>query len=150
MFPLWYQELKGKNDDKFLLSSIPVNVKLSCNRPWRPIGLWDFEAPTFSREAAHIWRWGCEPYAPAALYLPGRFLILNSIRGRVDPRAIIRLAGRISQLKYLMTSLGIKHATYWLVALRFNKFRYRVPLCPLIFIRSYWLHFDQNWHRFLH
>jgi hypothetical protein len=40
----------------------------SCNRPWRPIGLWDVEAPTFSRQSAHRWQWGCQPYAPAALY----------------------------------------------------------------------------------
>jgi hypothetical protein len=39
-----------------------------CNRPWRPIGLWDVEAPTFSRQSAHWWRWGCQPYALAALY----------------------------------------------------------------------------------
>jgi hypothetical protein len=40
-----------------------------CNRPWRPIAVWDVEAPTFSRQSAHRWRWGCQPYAPAALYL---------------------------------------------------------------------------------
>jgi hypothetical protein len=45
-----------------------------CNRPCRPIGLGDVEAPTFSRQSAHRWRWGCQPYAPAALYpqkIPG-------------------------------------------------------------------------------
>jgi hypothetical protein len=42
-----------------------------CNRPWRPIRLWDVEAPTFSRQSAHRWRWGCQPYAPAALYPQG-------------------------------------------------------------------------------
>jgi hypothetical protein len=35
-----------------------------CNRPWRPIALWDIEAPTSSRPSAHRWRWGCQPYAP--------------------------------------------------------------------------------------
>jgi hypothetical protein len=39
-----------------------------CNRPWSPIGLWDIEAPTFSRKSAHRWPWSCQPYAPAALY----------------------------------------------------------------------------------
>jgi hypothetical protein len=38
------------------------------NRPWRPIGLWDVDAPTFSRQSARRWRWGCQPYAPAALH----------------------------------------------------------------------------------
>jgi hypothetical protein len=37
-------------------------------RPWRPIRLWDVEAPAFSSKSAHRWRWGCQPYAPAALY----------------------------------------------------------------------------------
>jgi hypothetical protein len=26
------------------------------NRPWRPIGLWDVEDPTFSRQSIHRWR----------------------------------------------------------------------------------------------
>jgi hypothetical protein len=39
-----------------------------CNQPWRPTGLWDVEAPTFSRHSVHRWRWGCQPYALAALY----------------------------------------------------------------------------------
>jgi hypothetical protein len=40
-----------------------------CSRPWRPIGLWDVEAPTFSIQSAHRWRWVCQPYAPVAFYL---------------------------------------------------------------------------------
>jgi hypothetical protein len=38
-----------------------------CNRPCRPIGLWYFEDPTFSRQSAHRLRWDFQPYAPAAL-----------------------------------------------------------------------------------
>jgi hypothetical protein len=40
----------------------------SCKKLWRPMGLWDFEAPTFSRQSVHRWRWAYQPYAPAALY----------------------------------------------------------------------------------
>jgi hypothetical protein len=39
-----------------------------CNRPWRPIGFWEVEVPQFSRQSAHRWRWGCQPYALVALY----------------------------------------------------------------------------------
>jgi hypothetical protein len=35
----------------------------------RPIGLWDVKA-TLSRQLAHRWRHGCQPYAPATIYSP--------------------------------------------------------------------------------
>jgi hypothetical protein len=75
-------------------------VKLSLNRPWRPIGLWDVEALTFSRQSAHRWRWSCQPYAPAALYPQEHswYLLCISLRRWVEPRAIVRLKG-LGQLK---------------------------------------------------
>jgi hypothetical protein len=42
--------------------------RYSCNKPWRPTGLWDVEVLTFSRQSAHRWRWGCQPCAPASPY----------------------------------------------------------------------------------
>jgi hypothetical protein len=84
------------------------------NRPWRPIGLWDIKAPTFSRQSAHRWWWGCQPYVPVALYTPGGFLVLISVKGWVGPRAIMQLEG-LGQLKNPVTSLGIKPATFQLV-----------------------------------
>jgi hypothetical protein len=33
------------------------------------------EDPTFSRQSVDRWRRGCQPYAPAWLYTPGRFLL---------------------------------------------------------------------------
>jgi hypothetical protein len=45
----------------------------SCKRPWRPIGSWDVKDPTLSRQSAHRWRLGCQPYAPAALCSPEIF-----------------------------------------------------------------------------
>jgi hypothetical protein len=45
-----------------------VKVKLSVYSPWRPLGLWEIEAPTIFRHSAHRWRQSCRPYAPAAFY----------------------------------------------------------------------------------
>jgi hypothetical protein len=87
----------------------------ACNRPWRPIGLWDVEDPTFSRQSTHRWRWGCQPYAPGRSLPPGKFLVLISLRGSVDSRAIVRLQG-LGQLKNPMTSSWIEPATFRLVA----------------------------------
>jgi hypothetical protein len=98
-------------DGETLLPIIYVYIKKQrypFNGPWRPIRLWDVEAPTFSRQSAHRWRRVCQPYAPAGHLIPqGRFLVLISVRGCVDPRAIVRLE-KLGQLKNPMTSPGIE------------------------------------------
>jgi hypothetical protein len=55
--------------------------------------------------------------------LPGRFLVHISVRGLVDPRAIVRLKG-LRQLKKSISS-GIEPATFRLVALCVIQLRYR-------------------------
>jgi hypothetical protein len=91
------------------------NVHYPCNRLWRPVCLLDVEAPTFSTQSAHRWRWGCQPYAPAILYPTGKFLVLSFVTGWVDPRAIMQLEG-LGQSKNAMRSGGIETAIFRIVA----------------------------------
>jgi hypothetical protein len=39
-------------------------VKLSRNRPWRPIGLWNVKDPILSRQSTHRWRTYLHFYSP--------------------------------------------------------------------------------------
>jgi hypothetical protein len=83
-----------------------------CNRPWRPIGLWYVEAPTFSRQSAHRWRWGSQLYASAALY-PQEYSWYSFLLEAKS--TVVRLEG-LGQLKSLMTSSGNVPETFRLVA----------------------------------
>jgi hypothetical protein len=79
------------------------------------------------------------------LYPPGKFLLLISVRGRVDPRAIVRLE-RLGQLKNSVTSSELEPATFRLVAWRLNQLRYRVPY-SLVKVKHYqgYLLLDSSW-----
>jgi hypothetical protein len=67
---LWDNIMSFAFREKTEMTGSPSQLNLRwsypCNRPWRSIGLWNFELPYFL-ESAHRWRWGCQPYAPAAL-----------------------------------------------------------------------------------
>jgi hypothetical protein len=59
--------------------------------------LWDVEASTLSRQSAHRWRWGCQPYAPAAFYQQESswYSLLLEAESTPGPSA----AGRIRSIK---------------------------------------------------
>jgi hypothetical protein len=57
----------------YVITYIILYESYPSNRLWRPIRLWDIEDPTFSRQLAHVWQWGCQLYALITLYPPQIF-----------------------------------------------------------------------------
>jgi hypothetical protein len=105
----------------FLVSSVlfqpffPFPHWLQFHSTSRPIGLWDVDASTFfyiigSQMVVNLSAIRARRPLPA-----GRFLVLISVRGWVNPRAIVWMKG-LCQLKNPIISPGIELATFRLVS----------------------------------
>jgi hypothetical protein len=87
-FKLWRRPFSWINVKGKVKKSYP------CNRPWRPMGLWDVQAPTFSLDNQLTDGGKVVSITRLPLFFPpGIFLVLFIVRGWVDPGTIVRLEG---------------------------------------------------------
>jgi hypothetical protein len=83
---LWVTAYDTAQTDRW----VPIFESYLSNRLYRPIGLRDVEHPTFSRQSAHRWQCGSQPYVPAA-YGEHHSLIFRVLIGKVGMNVVLHL-----------------------------------------------------------
>jgi hypothetical protein len=96
-----------------------VKIKLSRYRPGRPLEFQEAEASEFL-DNRHMKVVRLSALRTGRLYSQEGFLVLISVRGRVDPRVTTRPEG-LSHCKIPVTPSGIETATFQLVAQCLNQ-----------------------------
>jgi hypothetical protein len=110
--------------ERFVCSSVRARQQLQVT-----IGLWDVKDPTFSRQSAHRWRRGCQPYAPTALYSPETLFVcfwysfLLEAERTAEPSAA---RGIIEKLKKLICFIGSRTRDLSACTIVPQPLRYRV------------------------
>jgi hypothetical protein len=132
---MWFTSISAEEVICSRLSS-SYSFSYPCNRPWRTIGLWGVEAPTFSLD--NRLTDGGEFVSLTRRSLFTLILVLISGRGWVDPRARVRLEGLGQLKKNPMISSGIIPATFWLVASASANY---ATACPALFLNHSIFHF---------
>jgi hypothetical protein len=102
-----------------------IEVKQSHYRPDRPSGFQEVETPRF-QDNWHMKVLRLSALRSGRLYHQKVCLVLLSVRGWVNPRAMVRPEG-LFQWKSPVIPSGIEPATLWLVAKSLIELRHRVP-----------------------
>jgi hypothetical protein len=104
----------------------------SCNKPWRPKGLWDVEAPTFSRQSAHRWLWGCQLNAPAGRPLPPEYSWFSFLLEAESTQGH-SATGRIRPIEKYDDLIGNRTRDLPACSIVFNQLHYRVLYLCVIY-----------------
>ena len=122
---------------------VKVKVKQPHYRPGhRPRGFQEVESPRF-QDNRHMKVVRLSALRTGRFYPQEIFLVLISVRGWVNPRAIVRQEG-LCQWKIPITPSGIEPATFRLIAQCLKQLRHRVPRTEVYYQKIFFNKFYFN------